>query len=231
MPRRRLLRRGWSDPASAEQDGVAVTTDLRTCWTAPTSRVRSCSLATRQARSTSGFLLGGIPNKWQGWCCSTPSLPKHSRAFRRIQRSTASSAASPHCCRRWRDSASDGSSFRRSGVAWPARDIQRLHHASPRLYRSLRDEFAQLPTSLAQARSFQNLGDRPLVVVTATRDALAGWLPLQDRMARLSTNSSHRLVPYTHDALVTDRPRQKRRRRQSVTSSMRSVRDGSRNRK
>jgi hypothetical protein len=53
--------------------------------------------------------------------------------------------------------------------------------------------------------SFQNLGDRPLVVVTATRDALAGWLPLQDRMARLSTNSSHRLVPYTHDALVTDR--------------------------
>jgi hypothetical protein len=25
--------------------------------------------------------------------------------------------------------------------------------------------------------------DQPLVVVTATRDALAGWLPLQDRMA------------------------------------------------
>ena len=87
----------------------------------------------------------------------------------------------------------------------PTRDIQHLHHASPRLYRSLRDEFAELPTSLAQARSFQNLGDRPLVVVTATRDALAGWLPLQDRMARLSTNSSHRLGPYAHDALVTDR--------------------------
>ena len=87
----------------------------------------------------------------------------------------------------------------------PARDIQRLHHASPRLYRSLRDKFAELPASLAQARSFQNLGNRPLIVVTATRDALAGWLPLQDRMAKLSTNSSHRLVPYTHDALVTDR--------------------------
>jgi hypothetical protein len=60
-------------------------------------------------------------------------------------------------------------------------------------------------TLLAQARSFQNLGDRPLVVVAATRDALAGWLPLQDRIARLSTDSSHRLVPYPHDALVTDR--------------------------
>jgi hypothetical protein len=56
-----------------------------------------------------------------------------------------------------------------------------------------------------KAGSLQNLGDRPLVAVTATRDALAGSLPLQDRMARLSTNSSHRLVPYTHDALVTDR--------------------------
>ena len=72
------------------------------------------------------------------------------------------------------------------------------------MYRSPRDEFAELPTSLAQARSFQNLGDRPLVVVTAERDAQADWLPLQDRMAALSTNSSHRVVPYTHDALVTD---------------------------
>ena len=27
---------------------------------------------------------------------------------------------------------------------------------------------------------------------------------LQDRMATLSTNSSHRVVPWTHDALITD---------------------------
>ena len=73
-----------------------------------------------------------------------------------------------------------------------------------RFYRSLRDEFEELPTSLAQARSFQSLGDRPLVVVTAAQDAQAGWLPLQDRMATLSTNSSHRVVPYAHVALVTD---------------------------
>jgi hypothetical protein len=43
-----------------------------------------------------------------------------------------------------------------------------------------------------------------LVVVTAARDAQAGWLPLQEEMATLSTNSSHRVVPYTHDALITD---------------------------
>jgi hypothetical protein len=30
------------------------------------------------------------------------------------------------------------------------------------------------------------------------------WLPLQNRIARLSTTASHCLVPYPHDALVTD---------------------------
>jgi hypothetical protein len=37
------------------------------------------------------------------------------------------------------------------------RETQRVLYSSTRLYRSLRDEFAELPTSLAQARSFQNL--------------------------------------------------------------------------
>jgi len=31
---------------------------------------------------------------------------------------------------------------------------------------------------------------------------MAGWMPLQDGMATLSRNSSHRVVPYTHDGLV-----------------------------
>jgi hypothetical protein len=86
-----------------------------------------------------------------------------------------------------------------------ARDMQRVSYSSARSARSLRDEFAELPTSLQQARTFQNLGDRPLVVVTAEIDAQAGWLPLQEEMAALSTNSSHRVVPYTHDWIITDR--------------------------
>jgi pimeloyl-ACP methyl ester carboxylesterase len=197
--------RGWSDPASAEQDGVAVTTDLHTLLDrahvpGPFVFVGHSSgaeyvriFAGRYPEQVAGMvLLDAQPTEaFEG----LPAYPAFYSAFRRV------SALLP--------------SLARLGVGRlvppdralpePARDIQHLHHASPRHYRSLRDEFAELPTSLAQARSFQNLGDRPLVVVTATRDALAGWLPLQDRMARLSTNSSHRLVPYTHDALVTDR--------------------------
>jgi pimeloyl-ACP methyl ester carboxylesterase len=197
--------RGWSDPASTEQDGVAVTTDLRTLLDrahvpGPFVFVGHSSgaeyvriFAGRYPEQVAGIVLLD-PQPTEAFE-ALPAYPAFYSAFRRI------SALLP--------------SLARLGVGRlvppdralpePARDIQHLHHASPRLYRSLRDEFAKLPTSLAQARSFQNLGDRPLVVVTATRDALAGWLPLQDRMARLSTNSSHRLVPYTHDALVTDR--------------------------
>jgi pimeloyl-ACP methyl ester carboxylesterase len=75
--------------------------------------------------------------------------------------------------------------------------------ASARHALSLRDEFAELPTSLAQARSFQSLNDRPLIVVTASRDAEVGWLPLQDEMTRLSTNSRHVVVPYAHAEIIT----------------------------
>jgi hypothetical protein len=56
-----------------------------------------------------------------------------------------------------------------------------------------------------------------LIVVTATRDAMAGWLPLQDEMAKLSTNSRHDVVPYEHAELVTDE--------KAAQTSSRAIRD------
>ena len=47
----------------------------------------------------------------------------------------------------------------RSSFPEPALAMPHFHHASPRLDRSPRDEFAEPPTSPARARSFQNLGD------------------------------------------------------------------------
>jgi pimeloyl-ACP methyl ester carboxylesterase len=197
--------RGWSDPASAEQDGIAVATDLHTLLDRAHVPGPFVFVGHSSGAGYVRIFAGRYPEQVAGMVLldaqpteafeDLPAYPAFYSAFRRI------SALLP--------------SLARLGVgrlvppdralSQPARDIHHLHHASPRLYRSLRDEFAELPTLLAQAGSFRNLGDRPLVVVTATRDALAGWLPLQDRMARLSTNSSHRLVPYTHDALVRDR--------------------------
>jgi hypothetical protein len=43
-------------------------------------------------------------------------------------------------------------------------------------------------------------------VVTAQKDAPVGWLPQQNVMAKLSTNSLHRvLINATHTALTEDR--------------------------
>jgi pimeloyl-ACP methyl ester carboxylesterase len=198
--------RGWSDPAPLPQDGVAVATDLhnlldRAQVPGPFVLVGHSSgaqyvriFAGRYPEQVAGMvLLDGQPAEaFEG----LPSYPAFYGAFHRIF------AVLPTLAR-----LGVGRVLVQADVDLPAaaRDVQRVHHASARLYRSLRDEFEELPTALAQARSFQSLGDRPLVVVTATQDSQAGWLPLQDRMAMLSTNSCHRVVPYTHNALVTDR--------------------------
>jgi len=199
--------RGWSDPTAAAQDGMAVATDLhilldRGHVPGPFVLVGHSSgaqyvriFAGRYPEQVAGMvLLDGQPAEaFEG----LPDFPAFYDGFRRI------SALLPSLARL----GVGRLVFHDDFVSWPAhaRDAQRLNHASARLYRSLRDEFAELPTSLAQARGFQDLGDRPLVVVTAARDAQAGWLALQDKLAMLSRNSSHRVVPYTHDALVTDR--------------------------
>lgn len=72
-------------------------------------------------------------------------------------------------------------------------------------YRGVRDDVVGLKDALAQAQALTTLGDRPLIVVTAAEDAHKGWLPLQEEMAGLSTNSVHRVIPdVTHTTLIED---------------------------
>lgn len=70
--------------------------------------------------------------------------------------------------------------------------------------RGARDEVVALPNVLQQAQASSSLGDRPLIVVTAVSGMETGWMPAQDEMAGLSTNSLHRvLASATHDSLIT----------------------------
>jgi pimeloyl-ACP methyl ester carboxylesterase len=182
--------RGWSEPASVPQDGFAVARDLhvlleRAHVQGPFVLVGHSSgaqyvriFAGRYPEQVAGMvLLDGQPAEaFEG----LPNYPAFYSVFRRV------SALLP--------------SLARLGVG----RLVSGPESSARSARSLRDEFAELPTALAQARSFQSIADRPLVVVTAARDAEAGWLPLQDAMAKLSTNSRHQVVPYEHAELITD---------------------------
>lgn len=84
-----------------------------------------------------------------------------------------------------------------------AQDIERVNFSSTRQAQSQRDEFTELPMSLAQARAVHTLGARPLFVVTAAREAQRGWLAAQDDLAALSTNSAHLVLPdVTHMTLI-----------------------------
>ena len=86
------------------------------------------------------------------------------------------------------------------------RDEERAVTSTASLNRIQRDEFAELPTTIKEAAALTTIGDRPLIVVTAAKGASAGWLPLQDKMAGLSTNSVHRVLPDTdHPGVIDDR--------------------------
>ena len=91
--------------------------------------------------------------------------------------------------------------FRRVTAVFPVLDLLGVSR-----FRGVREEFAQLPAALEQARVAPRLGNRPLIVVTAVRGAQDGWLPLQDELALLSTNHIHCVLPdATHTSLLDDR--------------------------
>jgi pimeloyl-ACP methyl ester carboxylesterase len=94
-----------------------------------------------------------------------------------------------------------------AGLPAAARDEVRRVWSSPDQYRSLRDELIALPRALTESQALTSIGDKPLIVVTAVKDAMTGWLPLQTEMTGLSSNSVQRILPdATHASLTEDEP-------------------------
>jgi pimeloyl-ACP methyl ester carboxylesterase len=92
-----------------------------------------------------------------------------------------------------------------SGLPPTERAEQQAMLSSAAYYRALHDEIAQLRTALTQAQQVTSFGDTPLMVVTAGKGAQNGWLPLQDKMTQLSSNSIHRiLADASHSSLIED---------------------------
>jgi hypothetical protein len=88
----------------------------------------------------------------------------------------------------------------------PSRDEVRATISTATTLRSTIDEFAQASTSMQEAAELRNVGTKPLVVLTAGNGSDAAWFAKQDRLARLSTNTSHRVVAgASHQMLVGDR--------------------------
>ena len=70
--------------------------------------------------------------------------------------------------------------------------------------RSTIDEYVQANTSMREAASLRDFGDKPLVVLTAGIGSGATHTAEQDHLATLSTNSVRRTIGSDHEGLVAD---------------------------
>jgi pimeloyl-ACP methyl ester carboxylesterase len=87
-----------------------------------------------------------------------------------------------------------------------ARDAARAFNSSPRQQTASRVEFLQLPTVFNEAKAVRSLHGKPLAVLTASVGEMRGWAAAQDKLAKLSTHSTHRTVAgATHEALLEDK--------------------------
>ena len=107
-----------------------------------------------------------------------------------------------------------------------ARAEERAMWSTARLARSQRDEWVAVPRVMRQARSLTTLGNRPLIVVTAGRDAQAGWMPLQLDLVSLSSNSAHRVLPNAAHMSLTDDASDAAASSQAIADVVAAVRDG-----
>ena len=120
-----------------------------------------------------------------------------------------------------------GSQLVRFGISLPARLgvvrlLSKLDPASPELPPEQRAQTDALtpstrefttyvleflaPTQTLRLGSPGSLGNKPLAVVTAPKQAEPGWLEHQDKLATLSSDSIHRVVKgATHTSLLYDR--------------------------
>jgi pimeloyl-ACP methyl ester carboxylesterase len=199
---------GWSDPPTTPQDGLAVATDLRTLLDRAqipgpyvlvghsTGGAYARIFAARYPDQVAGMvLLDSQPNE------ALTGLPDFPSQYSTLHRA---SALFPSLARLGVFQLVNR--FAADPLPVPTRDEERAVISTASLNRIQRDEFAELPMSLTEAAALTTLGDRPLIVVTAAKGASAGWLPLQDKMASLSSNSAHRVLPATdHPGLIHDR--------------------------
>lgn len=221
---------GWSDPPPSPQGGVAVVTDLHTLLDRAripkpfvlvghsTGGAYARIFAARYPEQIAGMvMLDSQPNEV---FTGLPTFPSFYKIIR------PASALFPSLAR--------VGVFRLINQFSPdilpaqTRDEERAVTSTASLQRIQRDEFAELPTTLKEAAALTTLGDRPLIVVTAAKGALAGWLPLQERMAGLSTNSIHRVLPdIDHPGLIDDRVGAEQAS-QAILDVVGSVRSGTR---
>ena len=194
--------RGWSESGAGPQDGVQIATDLHALLD--------------NAQIPGPYVLAGHSFGGLYVLAFADRFPEDVAGLVLLD-STAPKSSS--------DNAGSYSTLSRAGAVLPtlarvggsrlvcfssygslprqARDEERAMCATARQVHSAVDEFIQSPTAMAQANALNDLGGKPLAVITAANGHDAKWFAAQDNLATLSTNTVHRVISgATHASLL-----------------------------
>jgi pimeloyl-ACP methyl ester carboxylesterase len=218
---------GWSGDAARSPDGLVVAADLHALLAAAgepapyvlvghsTGGTYAMTYAAQYPAQVAGIVLLDS---------STPdqlSLPQYASTYSIMRRALG---VAPTVARlgvgRF---VSEG---RLSGLPSPEAAQFRAFATSSRGLRAMRDELSALPAAFAQAGALRTLSGKPLAVLTASVGQQPGWSAAQDRLAALSSDSSHRLVDTTHSGLLDDQ-RAAGAAALAITDVVRALRTGS----
>jgi pimeloyl-ACP methyl ester carboxylesterase len=199
--------RGWSESAAGPQDGIQVATDLHTLL----ARAGEPGPYVLAGHSVGGIYVMSFAHAFPQDVAGVVLLDSmHPEQYERM-------ASWPGFYEMFRRASAVMPSLSRLGAGRvfydtqyadlpsPQREQERAFLSSPRHNRSVRDEFAMIRTAMDQAAALRTLGDTPLAVVTAEREAKADWSAMQDDLLALSTDSVQLLLPdAAHATVVQD---------------------------
>lgn len=220
--------RGWSESAPNPRDGEQAATDLHTLLSRAgesgpyvlaghsAGGIYVLNFAKLFPRDVAGVVL--LDSMHPEQYTRMASWPGFYELFRR------GSAVMPSLARLGIGRLAYGSQFKT--LPAPQRDQERAFLATPRHGRSVRDEFSEIRTAMNQAAGLDTLGNLPLVVVTAERNADADWRPMQDDLASMSTNRVHQVLPNATHPMVVEDENTARRSSQAILDVVSSIRTG-----
>jgi pimeloyl-ACP methyl ester carboxylesterase len=197
---------GWSDDPADPQNGLAVAADLRTLLarageSGPYVLVGhsiggayAMTYAARYPEQVAGMVLLDSSSPYQ--FTALPDFPRTYALMRRLlpvlpslARVGALQVTPP----------SAATALPRSAAA----QVESFA-TSPRGARAMRDEHSRLRALFAQAQALTTFDPKPLAVVTSRENAagMKGWTAAQERMAALSTKSTHWIADTSHVGLL-----------------------------
>ncbi len=199
--------RGWSDAASTPPDGTQIATDLHTLL----QRAHVPGPYVLAGHSFGGLYVRSFaaqyPDQVAGMVLvdstaahNAPVSRPHPGSYSVLKHVSALVSAS---ARLGVGRLIAATGF--SDLPPQSRDEARASAATAKEMGSFIDEFGVANRSESEAGQLTDLDGKPLVVLTAERGNAEGWIAAQDKMATLSTNSVHRVVPgSTHDSLMSN---------------------------